>query len=215
MVKGVSRTLLAFFLVFAWLAPVDDAAAARPVLTYGATDGYVWDLQHRLMQLGYYDGPYDGIFGWRTQKGVKTFQRDHGLPATGVVGTRTWNALYRRTFTAREVDLLTRLVYGEARGEPYRGQVAVAAVVLNRVASPQFSNTVSGVVFQPGAFSVVNDGQLWLTPNRTARNAVLDAIRGWDPSYGALFYYNPKKTTNAWIRSRPVTTVIGNHVFAK
>lgn len=113
------------------------------------------------------------------------------------------------------VNLLARLVYAEARGESYTGQVAVASVVLNRIQSSSFPNTLSGVIYQPGAFSVVNDGQINLTPNQTAINAAQDAINGWDPTYGSIYYFNPRKTTNAWIWSRPLVVIIGNHRFCK
>jgi len=113
------------------------------------------------------------------------------------------------------LNLLARLVYGEARGEPYTGQVAVAAVVLNRVKSSSFPNTVSGVIYQAGAFSVVNDGQINLTPNQTAYNAARDALNGWDPSYGSIYYFNPNTATSSWIWSRPHVITIGNHRFCK
>jgi len=114
-----------------------------------------------------------------------------------------------------DIQLLARLVYAEARGESYTGQVAVGAVVLNRIKSPNFPNTLSGVIYQPGAFSVVNDGQINLKPNQTAINAAQDAINGWDPTYGSIYYFNPAKTKNAWIWGRPLVIVIGNHRFCK
>lgn len=114
-----------------------------------------------------------------------------------------------------DLNLLARLVYAESRGEPYSGQVAVASVVLNRVKNSSFPNSIAGVIYQKGAFSVVNDGQINLTPNETAKNAARDAINGWDPSYGAIYYFNPNTATNAWIWSRPVTVTIGSHRFCK
>lgn len=116
--------------------------------------------------------------------------------------------------TAEEFELLAKVVYGESRGEPYKGQVAVAAVILNRVKSPQFPNTIKGVIFQPGAFTSVVDGQAYLTPDETAYRAVKDALNGWDPTNGALFFWNPAKTTSKWIWSKPIKMQIGNHVFA-
>lgn len=114
-----------------------------------------------------------------------------------------------------DLTMLAKVVYGEARGESYTGQVAVAAVVLNRVESSRFPNTVAGVIFQPGAFTAVSDGQYYLTPNTTAYKAAQDALNGWDPTYGALYYYNPATATSKWIWSRSVITKIGKHVFAK
>lgn len=121
----------------------------------------------------------------------------------------------RLTVTSHERTLMARAVYSEARGEPFAGQVAVAAVIINRVLHPEFPNTVSGVIFEPWAFTAVHDGQFWLTPNQTAYNAVQAALEGSDPSRGAIFYYNPVTATNQWIRTRPIITQIGRHVFAR
>ncbi|ARA99332.1 spore cortex-lytic enzyme [Geobacillus thermodenitrificans] len=118
-------------------------------------------------------------------------------------------------FSQNDIQLMANAVYGEARGEPYIGQVAVAAVILNRLQHPSFPDTVAGVIFQPGAFTAVADGQIWLTPNETARKAVLDAINGWDPSGGAIYYFNPATATSAWIWSRPQIKRIGQHIFCK
>lgn len=114
-----------------------------------------------------------------------------------------------------DVNLLSRLIYGESRGEPYSGQVAVGAVVLNRVKSSSFPNTIAGVIYQSGAFDVVKDGQINLTPDSTAKKAAQDALNGWDPSYGAIYYFNPSTATNKWIWSRPMTVTIGRHRFCK
>ena len=114
-----------------------------------------------------------------------------------------------------DLNLLSRIIYGEARGEPYSGQVAVGAVVMNRVQSSKFPNTIAGVIYQNGAFDAVRDGNFNLTPNSTAKKAAQDALNGWDPSYGAIYYFNPNTATNKWIWSRPVTVTIGNHRFCK
>ena len=145
------------------------------------------------------------------------------LLKTGIAGPKTLEAMgifnsnstSQNTNNSGDVNLLARLVYAESRGEPYSGQVAVASVVLNRVKSSSFPNSISGVIYQSGAFSVVSDGQINLTPNETAKKAAQDAINGWDPSYGAIYYFNPNTAKNAWIWSRPVTVVIGNHRFCK
>jgi len=221
-----------------------DAEAAQlgsRTLYYGMQGSDVLQLQKYLGFLGYKVGPLDGIFGWRTLQTVKYFQWRNGLVADGIVGPRTANTILKQIsaanrsgtgrsysttqasrsglqalqgITRRDWQYLAQLVYGEARGEPFAGQVAVAAVVLNRIKSPFFPNTIPGVIFQPGAFTAVSDGQFWLTPDETAHKAVEAALKGWDPTYGALFYYNPARTTNNWIWSRPVLTAIGNHIFA-
>lgn len=118
-------------------------------------------------------------------------------------------------YSQNDIDLIANAVHGEARGEPYEGQVAVAAVILNRVKSPTFPNTAAGVIFEPRAFTAVADGQIWLTPNETAKRAVLDAINGWDPSSNATYYFNPETATSSWIWSRPQIKTIGKHIFCK
>jgi len=206
---------LLFTMIFTVLPVQSKAYATSPsVLTIGSANGDVWDLQYRLQQLGY-TVSIDGQFGYQTLSAVKKFQTNFGLSNDGIVGYNTWRVLKKKSLSKNEFDLLTKLVYSEARGESYKGQVAVAAVVLNRIDSPQFPNTVRSVIFEEGAFTAVNDGQFWLTPNETARNAALEAIRGWDPSYGALYYFNPKTATSSWIWSRPQLVTIGNHVFTK
>ncbi|MBE5820262.1 MAG: spore cortex-lytic enzyme [Clostridiales bacterium] len=191
---------------------------------YGSVSDEVRTIQTKLKRWGYYNGNIDGIFGSQTLKAVRWFQSKNGLTVDGIAGPKTLAAMgifskntssNNSTSSTSDLNLLARLVYAEARGESYTGQVAVAAVVLNRVKSSSFPNTVSGVIYQPGAFSVVNDGQINLTPNRTAINAAQDAINGWDPSYGALYYFNPKTATSSWIWSRQVTVTIGNHRFCK
>lgn len=191
---------------------------------YGSRSSEVTQIQTKLKRWGYYTGNIDGIYGSQTLAAVKYFQRKNGLTVDGIAGTKTLQAMGIYTSSSSSsssannssnLNLLARLVYGEARGEPYTGQVAVAAVVLNRVKSSSFPNTVSGVIYQAGAFSVVSDGQINLTPNQTAYNAARDALNGWDPSYGSIYYFNPNTATSSWIWSRPHVITIGNHRFCK
>jgi len=197
---------------------------AERVLYWGTQGQDVKTVQDKLSRWGFYDGKADGIYGARTYRAVRKFQAKHGLKVDGVVGLATARALglpHAVGATAsggvnRSADeyLLARAIHGEARGEPYVGQVAVAAVILNRVKSPDFPNTISGVIYQPWAFTAVNDGQINLEPNSTAYQAAQDALNGWDPTYGSLFYYNPVKATSKWIFSRKIVTTIGKHTFA-
>lgn len=189
---------------------------------YGSRGDEVVQIQTKLKRWGYYSGSIDGIYGSQTQSAVRKFQSKNGLTVDGIAGPKTLNAMGIYTSTnsssstnSSDVNLLARLIYGEARGESYTGQVAVAAVVLNRVRSSSFPNTISGVIYQKGAFNVVDDGQINLSPNDTAKKAAQDALNGWDPSYGAIYYFNPNTATNSWIWSRPVTVVIGKHRFCK
>ena len=189
----------------------------------GSTGSTVKTIQQKLKNWGYYKGAVDGIFGSKTKEAVKYFQRKNGLTADGIVGNKTLAALgisggsssATSSYSDADVTLLARLIYGEARGESYTGQVAVGAVVMNRIRSSSFPNTMSGVIYQKYAFTAVADGQINLTPNATARKAAMDAMNGWDPSYGAIYYYNPATATSSWIFSRQTTVTIGNHVFAK
>ena len=190
---------------------------------YGSRGEEVRTIQTKLKRWGYYNGSIDGIYGSQTLAAVKWFQRKNGLVVDGIAGKKTLEAMgiftssssSSSSTSSSNLNLLARLVYGEARGEPYTGQVAVAAVVLNRVKSSSFPNTISGVIYQSGAFDVVRDGQINLTPNSTAIKAAGDALNGWDPSYGAVYYFNPATATNKWIWSRPHTVTIGNHRFCK
>lgn len=202
----------------------DIEAEAATVLKRGSKGAQVRTLQTKLKKWGYYTGSVDGIYGSQTVTAVRYFQRVNGLAVDGVVGQKTAKALgmslgssssstSNPSYSSSDLNLLARVVYGEARGEPYLGQVAVAAVVLNRVKSSSFPNTISGVVYQPWAFTAVNDGQINLSPNDTARKAAQDAINGWDPTYGCLYYYNPKTATSNWIRQKEIHLSIGSHVF--
>ena len=190
---------------------------------YGSRGEEVRQIQTKLKRWGYYNGNVDGIYGSQTLEAVKYFQRKNGLKVDGIAGTQTLNAMgimssgssQSNTSNSNDVNLLSRLIYGEARGEPYTGQVAVGAVVLNRVKNSSFPNTIASVIYQSGAFDVVSDGQINLTPNDTAKKAAQDALNGWDPTYGAIYYFNPSTATNKWIWSRPMTITIGKHRFCK
>ena len=192
---------------------------------YGSRGREVTQIQTKLKRWGYYSGNIDGIYGTQTLNAVKYFQRKNGLTVDGIAGKNTLEAMgifnssgnssSSNSTNTSDLNLLARVVYGEARGEPYTGQVAVAAVVLNRVRNSSFPNTISGVVYQSGAFTAVSDGQINLTPNTTAYNAARDALNGWDPSGGAIYYFNPNTATNAWIWSRPHIVTIGKHRFCK
>ena len=201
------------------------------VLKQGATGGEVKELQRRLKQWGYYSGSVDGVYGPKTVEAVKYFQRKNGLKADGIAGKSTFAALGMNdsvkvlekegkkpngnsNYTSSDLYLLAKCIYAEARGESYTGQVAVGAVVLNRVKSSSFPNTISGVIYQRHAFTAVSDGQINLSPDQTAMNAAQDAMNGWDPTYGCLYYYNPAVATSSWIFSRKTVTTIGKHVFA-
>lgn len=177
-------------------------------------------IQQRLKKWGYYTGAIDGILGPKSIAAIKKFQKANGLVADGIVGPKTaakigisLNSTSSSSQKSGDLYLLAKCVYAEARGESYTGQVAVAAVILNRVKSPNFPNTISGVIYQPWAFTAVTDGQINLEPNQTAYNAARDAMNGWDPTYGCLYYYNPKTATSKWIYSRQAVVTIGSHVF--
>ena len=191
---------------------------------YGSRGNEVTQIQTKLKRWGYYNGNVDGIYGTQTLNAVKYFQRKNGLTVDGIAGPATLKAMgiYNSNSSSgssssnsSNVNLLARLIYGEARGEPYTGQVAVGAVVMNRVRSSSFPNSISGVIYQSGSFDAVRDGQINLTPDATAKKAAQDAINGWDPSYGAIYYFNPSTATNKWIWSRPMTVTIGRHRFCK
>ena len=197
-------------------------SASASVVAWGSRGSQVSLVQQKLKQYGYYDGAVDGVFGKETYNAVVWFQEKNGLKADGAVGLSTAAALgitltgtvSASTYQESEVRILARLVSGEARGEPYVGQVAVAAVVLNRVKSPAFPNTISGVIFQTGAFDAVWDGQFDMEPTENSIRAARDALNGWDPTGGCLYYYNPSTATNSWIWTRQVQLTIGKHAFA-
>ncbi|MBU5437013.1 spore cortex-lytic enzyme [Tissierella sp. MSJ-40] len=195
---------------------------APRTLYWGVEGADVKTVQDKLLRWGYYDGYVDGIYGARTYRAVIRFQNKNGLNPDGVVGPSTAQALGMVTTApssaqgvSRKSDeyLLARAIHGEARGEPYVGKVAVAAVILNRTRSPSFPNTIAGVIYQPLAFTAVADGQINLTPNKDSINAARDALNGWDPTYGCLYYWNPATATSKWIWSRKVVLKIGKHWF--
>ena len=209
-----------------FIAPaVMPSTAYAAVLKQGNSGTNVKTLQTKLKNWGYYTGTVDGVFGPKTKAAVISFQKKNGLVADGVVGAKTLAALgmslssntsgSSSSYSSADVNLLAKLIYGEARGESYVGQVAVGAVVMNRIKSASFPNTMSGVIYQKYAFTAVSDGQINLTPDANAKKAAQDAMNGWDPTYGAIYYYNPKTATSSWIFSRTTTVTIGNHVFAK
>ena len=184
----------------------------------GSTGSVVTQIQTKLKNWGYYSGAVDGIYGSGTEKAVRLFQQKNGLAVDGKAGSATLAAMGingggSSTSGGANVDLLARLISAEARGEPYAGQVAVGAVVLNRVRHPSFPNTISGVIYQNGAFSCLSDGQFWQPVAQSAYQAARDALNGSDPSGGAIYYFNPAKATSKWIWSRPLIVVIGSHRF--
>lgn len=202
----------------------DNKEAQEVLSKLGSRGDEVRRIQNKLKALGFFEGSVDGIYGVKTQRAVRQFQKSVGITADGIAGQKT--LLYMGLdsgssgtgtggYSSSDVYLLAKVIAAEARGESYTGQVAVGAVVLNRVDSSSFPDTVSGVVYQKGAFSAVTDSNWSVTPDNTAKKAAQDAINGWDPSGGALYYYNPAKTSNKWIRTRPVITTIGKHLFCK
>lgn len=217
--------ILIFLIIFTFYQTYDIfflKPSVEALSKYGSRGSEVTQIQTKLKRWGYYNGSVDGIYGTQTVNAVKYFQRKNGLTVDGIAGTNTLRAMGIYSSSSgtssgntSDLNLLSKLVYGEARGEPYAGQVAVAAVVLNRVKSSSFPNSIAGVIYQSGAFDVVSDGQINLTPNSTAKKAAQDAMNGWDPSYGAIYYFNPNTATNKWIWSRPMTVTIGNHRFCK
>ena len=188
----------------------------------GSRSEEVRQIQARLRNWGYYSGNIDGIFGTQTKNAVIAFQKANGLTPDGIAGKKTLAALgisessgSTGGHNSSDYELLARIISAEARGEPYTGQVAVGAVILNRIEHPSFPDTIAGVVYQKGAFSCLDDGQFYEPVADTAYKAATDALNGYDPSGGAIYYYNPKTATNKWITSRKIITTIGNHRFCE
>ncbi|MBR4419704.1 MAG: spore cortex-lytic enzyme [Clostridia bacterium] len=233
LILSAAALLITGFAVFNFNGGIVSAVAKQESVTFnaiykqGSRGATVKTIQQKLKRWGYYTGAVDGIFGTKTKEAVKYFQRKNGLKVDGIVGSQTLKALgiYNTdssnnsstsspNYSNADVTLLAHLIYGEARGESYTGQIAVGAVVMNRLKSSSFPNTISAVIYQPWAFTAVADGQINLTPNEQAYRAAREAMNGYDPTYGALYYYNPKTATSSWIFSRKTTVVIGRHVFA-
>lgn len=201
---------------------VKSQEAIQALSKIGSRGDEVRNIQRKLKELGFFNGAIDGIYGVKTQSAVRKFQKSVGITADGIAGAKTLLFLGLENtspssggFSSSDIYLLAKVIAAEARGEGYAGQVAVGAVVLNRVDSSSFPDTVSGVVYQKGAFSAVTDSNWSVSPTAESQKAARDAINGWDPSGGALYYYNPAKTSNKWIRTRPVITTIGKHVFCR
>lgn len=200
-----------------------DGQGIQTLSRLGSTGSEVQQIQTRLKSWGYYTGAVDGVYGAGTRDAVITFQRKNGLTADGVAGSATLRAIGLSAgstggygqYSQSDYQLLARVISAEARGEPFVGQVAVGAVILNRVDSPLFPNTIAGVIYQPGAFTCLTDGQFNQPVAASAYRAAQNAINGWDPSNGALYYYNPDTAISQWIRSRPILLRIGKHVFCK
>ena len=217
------KLVLALALIFAvniFIIALAQRASAE-LYKKGSGGPAVTEIQTRLKNWGYYSGEVDGVYGSQTEKAVRWFQQKNGLSVDGQVGDLTLAALgippsgnlSESGNSGGSLDLLARLISAEARGEPYEGQVAVGAVVLNRVNHPSFPNSVAEVIYQPGAFSCLDDGQFDEPVAESAYRAAQDAINGWDPTYGAIYYFNPVTATSKWIWSRPLIVNIGKHRF--
>lgn len=218
--RDKKKLILALVLVFALNILLISAFQRAEAVTYkrGSTGSVVSQIQTKLKNWGYYAYAVDGVYGSRTETAVKAFQQKNGLKVDGLTGPATLAAMGIKSSSVTDsssgdVNLLARLISAEARGEPYNGQVAVGAVVLNRVRHPSFPGSLSGVIYQPGAFSCITDGQFNQPVSDSAVRAARDALNGVDPSGGAIYYFNPATATNKWIWSRPLLTVIGRHRF--
>lgn len=220
--KKVISLITVIILVFSCTVIFTNNNSVSTLSKLGSRGNEVRRIQSKLKELGYYKGSVDGIYGIATQKAVRSFQKNCGITADGIAGPKTLKYMGLGTstgsagsYTSSDVNLLAKLIAAEARGESYRGQVAVGAVVLNRVEHSSFPDTIAGVIYQRGAFSCVNDSNWYVSPDSTSIKAARDCINGWDPSGGAIYYYNPAKTSNSFMHSRPVITAIGNHVFCR
>ncbi len=223
-IRMISLSIACFLLLGLTVYTIRLDSVTSVLSKSGSRGEEVRQIQQKLKNWGYYTGSVDGIFGVQTKKAVVAFQKKNGLNPDGIVGPATLKALgiYNSQQTGgnggysnSDVALLANIISAEARGEPFEGQVAVGAVVLNRVEHPSFPDTISGVVYQPGAFTAITDGQINEAVAESARKAAREALKGADPSGGAIYYYNPDKTSNKWIRTRPVIKRIGAHLFCK
>ena len=219
--KNNSIFKILFCLALCLVIPFNAQSTTLSLSKYGSRGEEVKEIQRRLKKWDYYNGSVDGIYGNKTKNAVKKFQKNNNLTADGIAGKATLKKMgiyglsNGSTSGSRDVNLLAKVISAEARGESYKGQVAVGAVILNRVSHSSFPDTISGVVYQDGAFSCMYDGQINKAVADSAYKAARDAINGWDPSGGAIYYYNPKTAKSSWIRNRPIILTIGNHVFCK
>lgn len=228
-----AKYILVLTLIFSSILTINCSskpyiAPVFPVLALGSKGSEVEEMQQRLKNWGYYSGNVDGSYGLETFNAVMNFQRKYGLKESGIADRDTLLAMgltrifrkgaaYAQGTGTSDEQLLARAINGEARGEPYEGQVAVGAVIINRTRDPSFPKTIAGVIYQPGAFTAVSDGQINIPidPSSSAVRAARDALNGWDPTGGCIYYWNPATATSQWIWSRPVVKVIGKHYFAK
>ena len=222
----IAAVIVVFCGVVVFALFTSAGTADAEVLKNGSKGALVKTVQTKLKNWGYYTGTVDGVYGPKTVAAVKYFQKKNGLTQDGIVGAKTAAAMgvtltassssesSGGSYSSGDSYLLAKCIYAEARGEPYTGQVAVGAVILNRVRSSKFPNSISGVIYQPYAFTCVADGQINLTPDANAKKAAQDALNGWDPTNGCLYYYNPATATSSWIWSRTVMLSIGKHNFA-
>ena len=216
-----TKNLFILFIIFLLLTSLFSISFS--LSKYGSRGEEVKKIQTKLKNWGYYSGEVDGIYGSKTFEAVKKFQRKNGLTVDGIAGTNTLNALGipssnssgNTSTNNTDLNLLSKLVHAEARGEPYKGMVAVAATVLNRVSNSKFPNTIAGVIYQSGAYTCVSDGQINLQASSQAKKAAQDAINGWNPTSGCIYYFNPSTATSSWIWSRPQVITIGKHIFCK
>lgn len=215
----ILRLIVAAIIATFAISSLQTLSTTEVLSKMGSSGSEVREIQTRLKNWGYYKGSVDGIFGSKTRDAVILFQKKNGLKADGIAGPQTLAAMgiasksSSPSSTQSNLNLLARLISAEARGEPYTGQVAVGAVVLNRIEHPSFPDTIAGVIYQKDAFTCIADGQFNEPVAESAYRAARDALNGWDPSGGAIYYYNPKTATNQWIRKRKVVTTIGTHVF--
>ena len=213
-------SLAVIFIVNIMIISFIQCAQKASAATYrrGSSGSVVTTIQQKLSDWGYYFDSVDGIFGSKTEAAIKYFQQKNNLTADGIAGNNTLaaigiNASEGATTRTNDTELLARLISAEARGEPYSGQVAVGAVVLNRTKHPSFPNSISGVIYQNSAFTCLSDGQFYTPVASSAHKAARDALNGWDPSGGAIYYFNPSTATSNWIWSRPLLCTIGSHRF--